>query len=812
MGARLAILLFVLSVAGATSGCAAMNARRAFNTAEKAKKQGDYDAALKGYEEAARTDPSKDEYKRALITTRKEAAETHAGAALEAEKRSDYEAAVKHWSEAQRVDPESGEYSARVELARLKTKRADPVEYFEAAKKLNAALPNDAGAKKTLEEAKQAAISYHLRLAETYTDAKSWDKALEEFEIAKRIDPENAVFKSAAYRTAEARRLEAVGDEKMKNGDSLGAYQAYERASSLTSDRNLETKMNRARRGAGSTLEQLDQARAYEQLAKWEDAAELYTVLAARAGSPAEVTTRAAAAREKSAKIRADRAKAFAERGLAPKACAELLLALEHTDAKKEILDLLTSAVEDMSANNPGEASRKLEAASQAAPNLAVVAVAPDIALLVAKNAYEEAQKVAERSPAEAMLAVSKLEPFSAKLKGYAAFKDKLVKKAFGALIAEAERAADAGNYQQAAEMLQAALQVSKPPENMADHLKRGTAALAKKEWDEARTAFDAALAVSAKSNLAKAGKKVAALARLVELKAEANEARAVEDSVRAAAAYRAILELDPTNAEARDGNAALKDALANSALKSAKDNQAAGRAGAAYVYFRRVVDIDPQNAEAKTAIAALEKQLAGAGGEPEAMVHPLNASDAAKSACPQVAAGLRDRIALYLTKTNKLGARYLEHDQEKLVDEKKRLPPPIALNATLESCSVSETGGNASVKVGTAVGATTLIEDKVDAKFDPSTLPKDERDGMDVKRMEKALLAEVGKTVANHLRNHAAKLAEWRTIEADSSMKSNDAEAAARIYATFASAATLSENERRMVRELERFLMNKYR
>src|SRR5204863_4519580 len=141
----------------------------------------------------------------------------------------------------------------------------------------------------------------------------------------------------------------------------------------------------------------------------------------------------------------------------------------------------------------------------------------------------------------------------------YTAFKDKLVKKAFGALISEAERAGDAGRFAEATEMLQAALQVSKPPEAIAEHLRHGAGSLMKKEWDEARAAFDSALVVAPKSNVAKAGRRVAVLARLVELKAAATEARAVEDSVRAAAAYRAILDLDPDDREAKAGTEELK-------------------------------------------------------------------------------------------------------------------------------------------------------------------------------------------------------------------------------------------------------------
>lgn len=796
----------------ALTACATINARRSFNTAEKARKEGRYEEAIQGYKEASEADPKKEEYRRALEATRKEAAETRATAALDAEKRGDYQAAATSWSEAQQIDPANSEYAARIEIARLKTKRADPVEYYEAAKKLVAALPEDAEAKRSLEEAKREAISYHLRLADTYSEAKSWDKALEEFEIAKKIDPENQVFRGTAYRTAEARRLEAVGDERMKTGDSLGAFQAYERALSLTNDRNLETKMNRARRGAGSTIEQLDQARGYEQLGKWEDAAELYTVLSARANAPADVSSRAVKARKESAKLRADRAKSLAERNLPQKAVAEFLLALEHTDAPKNVLDLLNSAGDDLHKNNPSEAQQKIQAAASVDSTLPVVVAAPEVAFSVARAAYDEAQRIADQRPAEAMLAVSRLEAFSSKLKNYAAFRDKLVKKAFGALISEAERASDAGRYEQAAEMLQAALQVSKPPAAMADHLQRGTSALAKKDYDEARVAFDEALKVSNKSNLAKAGRKVAVSARLVELKADAKDARAVEDSVRAAAAYRAILELDPSDIDAQQGTSELRGALVETAVRAAKEHSAAGRSGAAFVYYRRVLDLDPEHPEAKAAVAAIGKALAPASSEPEAYVAPVEAVDAVKTGCPQLAAGLRDRLALYLTKTPKLGARYLEHDQMKAIEEKKRAAPPVSLVVTIESCSLAATGGTTAVKAATTLAGAVLVEEKIESRFDPTKLPKDEQDGLDQKRMEKALLAESANTIAAKLKGHAGKLADWRTAEAEAAVKNNDAEAAARVFAQLSTTSAPTEAERRAIRDLERYLINKYR
>ncbi|MCK6547177.1 hypothetical protein L6R52_15105 [Myxococcota bacterium] len=810
MWSRLSLAIVLASSLAA--GCATVSARSAFTKGEKARAAGQLDEALGHYEKAAAGDPKKPEYKQALEATRAEALRRHVDAARDAEARGDHASAAKEWEAALRYDPSSAELPARRDLARLRMKQADPVEFYEAAKKLAEALPGDAAVQKNLVDAKAAAAGYHLRLADTYADAKSWDRAHAAFDAAKKIDPENKVFTTAAYKTAEARYLEGLGDEKIKAGDQVSAYQLYEKAASLRPSPGLDAKLRAAKRSAGSIIEQYEQARAAEMNKLWEEAAELYTLVGARPGAPADVPERAARSRKESAKIRSDRAKAFAEKGLSDKASAELVLALEHTDAAKDVVELLRAGLDALSAGQPGDAIAKIMQARSAAPDLAIVAVAPGVLMLGAKAELARVKVLADVNPVDALLALRKLEPLSKELAGYAELRDKLVKKAFGAIVESAEKASGEGRFDAAAELLSTALDISKPPKDLADVLRAGAAALAKKEWDAAREAFGKALAASAKSNLARVGKKVATDARLFELRAEAREARDAEDTMRAAIAYRAILALDPEDVDAKVGTEQLKAVLVEDAVRSAQANDAAGKKGAAYVYYRRVLDLDPANLEAKVAVEKIGAELAGPATEPEAFVAPVTRGAALGDACAGAEKDLRDRLVLYLNKTRKLGAEYVAREQVTAIDEQKRAAPPVTLKTSLERCSLAGKDGAMSLTVELVLEPEVLVKETAPVKLDLSGLPKDEVEDLSPKKVEKLLLGEAAKVVTGVIRPHAAKLGDWRAVQAKAALASGDAEACARAFASLSAVKAPSDAERKVARDLEQFLLNRYR
>lgn len=804
----------VLAIFGALvlAGCATMSAKSAFTRGEKARARGAWDEAIEAYDKAADADPKKPEYRTAAEGARREAAGTRVSAARAAEARGDHAAAAKLYEEALRWLPGDPELTARRDLAILRTQEADPVEYYEAARKLAAALPNDGPAQEALVGAKKAAVAYHLRLADTYVEAKAHERAHAEFEIARKIDPENAAFRSEGYRRTEARFLEAAGDERAKAGDNLGAFEAYQRAAALESTPTLNAKLKRAERGAGPLVEQLEQARQLEGLRQWEDAAEIYTAIQSRPGVPADIGPRAAKARAESAKVRAERARTYADKGMLAKAAAELTSSLEHTDGPKEPLALLAEAIEAITANRPGEAKLEIDRAKELAPDVPAISVAPAVLQIAALNAYADAKRLAESDPAGGLIALRRLDPFADKLRGFTEAKEKLVKRAFGALVEGASARAAEGRYEEAAELLQTALEISKAPGDLADHLRAGAVALSKKDWELAIGAFDRALAVNGRSNLARVGRGVAAAARLAELRRDAQDARAAEDSLRAASAYRAILAIDPEDAEAKAGAAELRAQLVDGALASAKTQEAAGKSGVAYVYYRRVLDLDPDHAEAKAAAAALSQALGAGGGEPEGWVAPAIRGDHLGDACPGAEEDLRDRLALHLNKTRKLGAEFVAHDVEQAIEAKKRPEPAAVLRTALEACDL-QANGSMTITLQLVLSGASIAEERVVARLDTSGIPKDElADGLTPERTQKLLLGEAAKAITNAIKPHAGKLGGWRVLAASSAIKANDAEAAASAYAALASSRELTDEERGLLRDLERFLINKYR
>ncbi len=795
----------------ALAGCAAMNGRAAFSRAEKAHQRGDLTTAIREYRLAVDADPKRDAYRAALTETQREAAGANVEAARRAEAARDFAGAVEQWDRALEVLKDDPELKARRALAELRTHQADPVEFYRAAVELKKTIPNDPGAQATLHEAKKTALGYHLRLAQVYADAESWAQAFQEYQVAHEIEPDHAVFTSGMYVRTQARHLEVEGDELLAKGDALGAYQAFEQASRLSPSRSIVQKMRRAKRGAGSTLEQLDQARRYEQQNKWEDAAELYTVMAASRSAPIEVQDRARIAREKSALVRSKRAEDYAVRGFAEKGAAELTLALEHTDAPAKVLDLLAAAIEELNNGAPGLAKPKIEAALAQAPGVQVALAAKTVMATVARVEFEAAKSRGDAAPAQALVALRRLAPFAEALPGYEAAKKKLVRRAFGELVERASAGARQHKFEEATEQLATALEIAKAPAALASHLGEGMASLEHKDYAAARARFGRAVEVDGRSKLARLGLEIATSARLDELQKQAAEARVVEDSTRAAAAYRAILEITPDDQGARAGIEELKAELAGEALEAARDHQAAGRLGAAFIYYRRVLDVDPEQAEAKQAMAKIERSL-GFGSEPDGYVAPAIRGDHLGDACRGVESHLRDRMVLYLNRTPKLGAAFLAAHETEDVDQKTRQLPPVTLRSAVESCDPTPKG-RIVLTVQLLLGSKVVMQEHVDAGFDTKSIPKDElEDGVDAHRVLEEMISTAAKEVSLKVRSHGAALADWRTVEAQALMQADDAEGVAEIYASLLKDERLSDGDRRTMKELERFLLNRFR
>jgi tetratricopeptide (TPR) repeat protein len=794
------------------AGCASFQARGAFTRGQKARDRGELSTAIAAFEEAHRRDPNNATYDEALRSARSEVVREKVEAAEAAEARGDFAAAVKAWDAALGLTPEAESLAARKTLAELKLRQADPVEVYRATERVAKLAPQDAVVQQSLREARGAAVSYHLRLARMYTEARSWGQAHDAYEAARAVDPKHAAFSGAGYLDVRVRHLETTGDAKLAAGDALGGYAAYEEAVKLRPSSALKRKMEGARRGAGPLIEQLRQAETLAKLKKWEESAEIYSAVANRPDAPADARSEATRVRAESAKLRCERAKGYADKGIPEKARAELRLCLEHTDGAVDAVKAMAVVVDALDDEKPGVAKAKLAEAQGLGAALPVVQVAPVVISKEAARLFARAQAKAAADPAEALVVLARLEPFAAELPGFEAQKKKLLQEAFGTLLGSAESEAEAGRFSVAADRLATALNLAKPPADVAQPLTVGTEALQGGDWVRARAAFLEA-ASNSKSRLAKAGLQVAERAHLAALRQEAREARAVDDAVRASSAYRDILELAPNDPEAQAALDLMRDQLVTAALRSAQAQADGGHPGAAFVYYHRVLTLDPAHAQAKAAMTGLESSL-GLGGAPRGYVAPMIRDAGLQDRCRGVEQAARERLTLYLDRTPDLGVSFLDAAASARVESQAEAAPLVQLTGAVVACAPTKTGGDLAMQVQLRSGAQVIFDERFAAKFDPSTVPKDElADGLAPRRVVMDLLGAVAKDVSQKVKAVSGQLGGWRVAEAKARIAANDAEGAARVYAGLVKARdTLGSEERATLEILVRYLNNRYR
>lgn len=793
--------------------CAALQASQHHRAAKKAEAAGDLDRAARAYEAAAAAAPKNLAYQEDYDAARSAAVGAHAEVARAAEQDGEHAAALAEWKKAIALHPTNPALKARAELAKLRTKRSEPIEFYHATRKLAAALPKDSGTQKALARARDDATKYYIRLAETYADAGAAGPAYEHYQKAHEVDPKHEVFAGSMFRVTKAKHFENVGDQHMKDGDRLAAYRAYEEALTAANLPQLRRKLEVAKRAAGGVLEQLAQARSFEAAEQWEDAAEIYTLLLDRRDAPADMEGAAKIARAKSAQLRLERARAFAERDVLEQAQASLTMALEHTDGDEHITGLLQAGLDALQAGDPKKAKAKFDEAAASNGTLQSVKVARIILQASARALYTDVTAMAQRDPAAAMVRIEKLAPFKKSLPGYGKLRRSLVKSAFMALLDQAESKAAAGDVEAAAELLSTALEVARAPKKIRAPLLAGCHALRSGDYATAEAAFSAVLAKDKRSRIARTGQRIASERRLATLRKQADDAVAVDDTIRAAAAYRQILELKPDDVASTNALAGLRDRLIEASVVAAQEHLQDGRPGTAYVYFKRVLDLEPAHPAANQGVT---QAIAGFDirESPLAWVAPVKRSAGVGDKCAGAEEDLRERLILYLTRTRKLGAEFLQRAQTVAVDGNERPQPTVALRATLERCDVSATGGSLVSSMKLVIGPEVVFGAKVKGVFDKSSVPKDElEDGLDVDRVLDGTLNEAARGVAARVRENAKKLQAWRIIEARARIRAGDGEGAARAYATFRMGEDrLSTAERGALRDLERFILNRFR
>ncbi len=795
------------------SACATLNARKHISAGQKAETAGDLDGAARSYKAAADAAPKNASYKERYRAARKVAVKAHAKKARAAEKKRKYKKALAHWRDAIALHPKSATLKARAELAELRTRRSEPIEFYRATKRLANALPKDRGTQKALRRARADAVKYYVRLAETYADAGAVAQAYTAYEKAHAVHPEHEVFRGSMYRVTKAKHYEVLGDAKMKAGDRLAAFKAYEEALTAANLPQLRRKMQNAKRAAGGVLEQIGQARGFEAAEQWEDAAEMYTLLLDRDDAPGDIAEAAKRTRAKSARIRAERAQAFAERDVVEQAQASLTMALEHVDGHVDVVALLQTGLGALQSGDPSTAKVSFDDAAAINGKLIFVKAAKAVLGSSARVMFAEAQALAQRDPAGAMVRIEKLAAFKKSLPGYKKAKKQLVKKAFVALLDKAEAKAAIGDDAQAAELLSTALEVARAPKKIRAPLLAGCHALRTRDYATAEAVFSKVLAKDGRSRIARTGQRIARKRNLASLRQQAEEAMAVDDSIRAAAAFRQILQIEPDDAAAKTGLEDLRASLIDASVAAASAHLESGRPGAAYVYFKRVLDLEPAHPGANEGITKATGKFE-AGNAPLAWVAPVDRVRGLPHACSEAHEDLRGRLILYLTRTRNLGTEFLHSGQTAAVDNEEREQPTIALRTVIEKCELRADGGSMSAVVQIAIGPEVLFGQKVKGVFDPTSVPKDElEDGIDQERVLDGILNGTARAAAAVVRVNAEKLRAWRAIEARARISAGDEEGAARAYAKLRmDEDRLTPAERSALADLERFILNRFR
>ncbi|MBI4822556.1 MAG: hypothetical protein HY791_40220 [Deltaproteobacteria bacterium] len=787
MGRRAAWALLLLSVS-----CAGVAGKKHFSEGKRLDSEGDADAAIVAYRRAVEASPGANEYREVLEARSKARARAHVEKARSLEKKGKHGDAAKAWKQALELDPRSLHLKVRLEVAEARA-AGDPLAIVLALEEWVRIAPKDKSAPEELEEARASAIKALEAEADSNLSVAS-GAAFASYEKLRKIDPTHAVFSGAKYRAAKARHFEAVGDAKQKAGDGLGALDAYQEAVRSATLPGLEQKLLRAKRSAGSLLEQLEQARAHERLEEWEDAAELYTVIRERPDAPSDVAAKAKSARDKSARLRLERAKDQLEKGALDKARAELMLALEHTDAAKAEIDQITSAMSELASSRLGEARRALSEKLTSA----VAQAARQLLAASARSMFVDAERLSTNDPARAFLLVRELRPFASSLPKLQALEAALTPKAFTALLDRAEPLATMGALREAAEMIAAALSISKPPKEMAEKLAQASLALTSGDSAKAYDGFSDAARTDPRSRLAAAGQRVARAARLAELAIAAKDPRA--DASRVAAAWREVLVMDPENNDAKLAIARLGPELVKRALASAQAQKTAGRPATALVYVARALSIDPESAEAKGLRAEIAQKIPPAGsvfGYVAKLPKP-------PTGCAEIVAELRPAIVLYMTKTRGLLVPFLGAQEHAAIDEGRAPPSLVELAIQPTECLLSLNTGEATARLTLKVAGAKLLSAQVVGAFDPSGLPKDEA-APTGPELAKATAAAIAKEASAAVLNAGSQLGDWRASWARAVMSADDVEGSSRAFLALEDAARPEEKSAR--RDLEAYL-----
>ena len=507
--ARAAVVSLICLGLGACLGAGLKN----YKEGNKLRAAGKLDQAEVEYQKALDASPSSAKYQTAIEEVRAERAAGVTDLKREArslEKQGQWLAASKVYAKALRLQPKNQDIAARAALSKLKSKNHGPEGWYRGVEKISQRLTGNPLVQRTLAGAKARAYQYHLRIANDLLDAGQGQKAWQEYELAKSIEPAMPGLDRNRYRQAEALDLAERADLRMATGDAVGAYELYRKSLDRRDDSDVASKMRRAKQQASRVLGKLESARAKADAGRWWQAVAEYDRLSEMDGVPSSVDAEAANARAEVVKLACRDARQHADKGSLRQAQGSILAAIKYSTLRSSVADTIREGLNKVVRGDPS-AGRDLMVSSGAPASDPIFSASMDVAVAAAKDVLAKAQR---SDPKAALKLLGKLGSFAKEMPEIKSLRRTLLKSNFAAMLDEALSQAKQGDDVGAAETLLDALEASRAPRGLRDAASDACAFLVSKKYVEAEEAFSRALAEAPRSRLAQRGLDIARLRR----------------------------------------------------------------------------------------------------------------------------------------------------------------------------------------------------------------------------------------------------------------------------------------------------------
>lgn len=480
-----------------------------------------------------------------------------------------------------------------------------------------------------------------------------------------------------------------------------------------------------------------------------------------------------------------DKAKAAAKKGDDKEAAAALETAITASGAPDELATTLKTGTTHLADGRYAEAEQGFGTALELNKDSKVAQLGVEIARDRRRQAEKEAIEAINKGqdpvkPAAVLKATLIIEP-----------KSKSVSDAFSKLVSRAKSAAQKGNVVDTARTLDAAAMLEGLPGAMVAKITEANAALAAQKFEEAESAYRAAVAEGESprgSQVAEIGRGLARDRRLAELKRDLDTAQKDKDLLRASTIVRSILALDPSDKAAKALAPKLGGDLAEDRYQAAVSQRGFGKLGVAYLYLTRALAIDPGHKKAKEELAAVGKELSQSTDLIVRIDEILREKGVSADACKDIERMVREGVMTAASTKSDLGFYALGADWTAKVDRGDSDAPKLggSMILSVAGCGASSETGKLALSwklITPARTGRTIAEGKVEAEVPKGLVPRDEQDaqGQHVKEL---LKKKITVALLTALEGARPKIDPWLLTLAEHAVEAKDSTLAADAWA----------------------------